>query len=49
MAERTFVDFCCGFDIFLNYAESKSAFLAVNERGACSFLYLAEDDVFTMT
>ena len=49
MAERTFEDFGSSFDLFLNYVESKAAFLAVDERGTFSFLRLAENDIFTMT
>jgi hypothetical protein len=49
MAERTFINFRCGFEIFVYYAEVESTFPAINERGTFSLLRLAEEDVFTMT
>ena len=35
--QRAFVDFCRGFEVFLNESEWQAAFLAVDKGGARSF------------
>src|SRR6266498_551374 len=49
VAQRAFVDFCCGFDLPLDHSEREAACFTVDECWALSFFNLADHDIFAVT
>src|SRR6266498_685249 len=41
VAQRAFVDFCCGFDLPLDHSEREAAFFTIDERGTLSVFHIA--------